>query len=422
MNFFEYMNNELYCEKVRLKIIADEVGTPAFVYSRQTLERHLRVFTEPFSSVSHLVCYSMKACSNLAILKIFSRLGAGVDIVSGGELYRALSAGVDPSRIVYSGVGKRASEIDEALLAGILMFNVESEAELGLLETRARSLGIKARVALRVNPDVDPKTHPYISTGLQKNKFGIDTARALDLYKQTLKMDWIEPIGIDCHIGSQLTELAPILEAVEKVVGILEQLRSAGIEIQYLDIGGGLGIPYNQEEPPMPSEYGAAVVERMRDLGVTLILEPGRVLVGNAGILLTQVLYLKKTKKKLFVIVDAAMNDLLRPSLYDAHHAVQKVTLPSRSAPDNLITADIVGPICESGDYLAKSRELGEVAFGDHLAVMSAGAYGFSMSSNYNSRCRAVEVLVDGENYYIIRERETYADLVRGERIPPHLQ
>jgi diaminopimelate decarboxylase len=423
MNFFEYANNELYCEKVPLKIIADEVGTPVFVYSRQTLERHLRVFTEPFSSVNHLVCYSMKACSNLAILKIFSRLGAGVDIVSGGELYRALSAGVEPSRIVYSGVGKKTSEIDEALLAGILMFNVESEAELELLETRARSLGIKARVALRVNPDVDPKTHPYISTGLQKNKFGIDTSRALDLYKETLKMDWIEPIGIDCHIGSQLTELAPILEAVEKLVGILEQLRSEGIEIQYLDIGGGLGIPYDQEEPPMPSEYGAAVVERMRDLGVTLILEPGRVLVGNAGILLTQVLYLKKTKKKLFVIVDAAMNDLLRPSLYDAHHSVQKVTLrPSPSSPDNLITVDIVGPICESGDYLAKSRELGEVAFGDRLAVMSAGAYGFSMSSNYNSRPRAAEVLVDGENYYIIRERETYADLVRGERIPPHLQ
>ncbi|MDQ1240409.1 MAG: diaminopimelate decarboxylase [Thermodesulfobacteriota bacterium] len=423
MNFFEYVNNELYCEKVPLKNIADEVGTPVFVYSRQTLERHLRVFSEPFSSVSHLVCYSMKACSNLAILKIFSRLGAGVDIVSGGELYRALSAGVEPSRIVYSGVGKRASEIDEALLAGILMFNVESEAELELLEIRARSLGIKARIALRVNPDVDPKTHPYISTGLQKNKFGIDTSRALDLYKQTLKMDWIEPIGIDCHIGSQLTELGPILEAVEKLVGILEQLRSDGIDIQYLDIGGGLGIPYDQEEPPMPSEYGAAVVERMRDLGVTLILEPGRVLVGNAGILLTQVLYLKKTKKKLFVIVDAAMNDLIRPSLYDAHHVVQKVTLrPSQSSPDKLITVDIVGPICESGDYLAKSRELGEVAFGDHLAVMSAGAYGFSMSSNYNSRPRAPEVLVDGENYYIIRERETYADLVRGERIPPHLQ
>jgi diaminopimelate decarboxylase len=423
MNFFEYVNNELYCEKVPLKNIADEVGTPVFVYSRQTLERHLRVFSEPFSSVSHLVCYSMKACSNLAILKIFSRLGAGVDIVSGGELYRALSAGVEPSRIVYSGVGKRASEIDEALLAGILMFNVESEAELELLEIRARSLGIKARIALRVNPDVDPKTHPYISTGLQKNKFGIDTPMALDLYRQTLKMDWIEPIGIDCHIGSQLTELAPILEAVEKLVGILEQLRSDGIDIQYLDIGGGLGIPYDQEEPPMPSEYGAAVVERMRDLGVTLILEPGRVLVGNAGILLTQVLYLKRTKKKCFVIVDAAMNDLIRPSLYDAHHVVQKVTHGlSRSYSDKLITVDIVGPICESGDYLAKSRELGEVAFGDHLAVMSAGAYGFSMSSNYNSRPRAAEILVDGENYYIIRERETYADLVRGERIPPHLQ
>jgi len=423
MNFFEYINNKLYCEKVPLSAIADEVGTPAFVYSKQTLERHFRVFSEPFALVPHLVCFSMKACSNLAILRILSRMGAGTDIVSGGELYRALSAGVESSRIVYSGVGKRASEIDEALLAGILMFNVESEGELKLLEMRARALGIKARIALRVNPDVDPKTHPYISTGLQKNKFGIDTARALALYKQTLKMDWLEPVGIDCHIGSQLTDLSPILEAVEKIVGMVEHLRSEGLDIRYLDIGGGLGIPYDQEEPPMPSEYGAAVVERMRDLGVTLILEPGRVLVGNAGILLTQVLYIKKTKKKQFVIVDAAMNDLIRPSLYDAHHTVQKVARePSESTSGTRFPVDIVGPICESGDYLAKSRELGEVSAGEYLAVMSAGAYGFSMSSNYNSRPRAPEVLVDGENYYIIRERERYADLVRGERIPPHLQ
>lgn len=420
MNFFHNKNGELYCEEVPLGKIADEIGTPAFVYSRRTLERHFKVFQEPFASVDHLVCYSVKACSNVAILKIFSRLGAGMDIVSGGELYRSLRAGMSGSRIVYSGVGKKASEIDEALLAGILMFNVESEGELALLNARAQTLGIKAPVALRVNPDVDPKTHPYISTGLKKNKFGISASRAVDIYQQAHQMSNVQPIGIDCHIGSQLTDLSPFLEAIEKLITMIKELRARGIDIRYLDVGGGLGIPYHQEEPPVPDAYGSAIVDLVSDLGVTLILEPGRILVGNAGILLTSVLYIKKTKHKNFVIVDAAMNDLIRPSLYDAHHQIQPVLERPAPSGKRLIIGDLVGPICESGDYLAKSRALGYVEQGDLLAVMSAGAYGFSMSSNYNSRPRAAEILVDGDNYYIVRERETYADLVRGERIPSH--
>jgi len=420
MNFFHNKNGELYCEEVPLGKIADEIGTPAFVYSRRTLERHFKVFQEPFASVDHLVCYSVKACSNVAILKIFSRLGAGMDIVSGGELYRSLRAGMSGSRIVYSGVGKKASEIDEALLAGILMFNVESEGELALLNARAQTLGTKAPVALRVNPDVDPKTHPYISTGLKKNKFGISASRAVDIYQQAHQMSNVQPIGIDCHIGSQLTDLSPFLEAIEKLITMIKELRARGIDIRYLDVGGGLGIPYHQEEPPVPDAYGSAIVDLVSDLGVTLILEPGRILVGNAGILLTSVLYIKKTKHKNFVIVDAAMNDLIRPSLYDAHHQIQPVLERPAPSGKRLIIGDLVGPICESGDYLAKSRALGYVEQGDLLAVMSAGAYGFSMSSNYNSRPRAAEILVDGDNYYIVRERETYADLVRGERIPSH--
>ncbi len=421
MNFFHYQNGELYCEEVPLSKIADEVGTPAFVYSQRTLERHLKIFQRPFAAIDHMVCYAVKACSNLAILRIFSRLGAGMDIVSGGELYRSLKAGVLGSRIVYSGVGKKNSEIDEALLAGILMFNVESKGELELLDARAKTLGTKAPISIRVNPDVDPKTHPYISTGLKKNKFGISASQAMDLYTEALQKSNLNPIGIDCHIGSQLTDLTPFLEAIEKMITMIKELRLKGLDIRYLDVGGGLGIPYHEEEPPLPEDYGKAIVDRVSDLGVTLILEPGRLLVGNAGILLTSVLYIKKTRQKNFVIVDAAMNDLIRPSLYDAHHEIQPVLQYPLSSNQRQITADIVGPICESGDYLAKSRTVGYVEQGSLLAVMSAGAYGFSMSSNYNSRPRAAEILVDGDNYYIIRERETYADLVRGERIPAHL-
>ena len=422
MHYFHYSNDQLYCEGVSLNRIGDEVGTPLFVYSRGTLERHFQVFEAPFLSLDHLVCYSMKACSNLAILRIFARLGGGVDIVSGGELYRALKAGLEPSRIVYSGVGKKASEMDEALISDILIFNVESEEELALLDSRARAMGKRARISLRVNPDVDPLTHPYISTGLKENKFGIDIGHSLELYRASKRMKGIQPVGIDCHIGSQLTELSPFLDAVDRLRNLVETLRSEGIEIRFLDIGGGLGIPYDREEPPVPASYGSAIVERVKGMDVKLILEPGRVLVGNAGVMLTRVLYQKAAPEKHFVIVDAAMNDLIRPSLYGAHHSVMKVNRNGGDkSPGEMVTADLVGPICESGDFLARGREMESVKSGDLLALMSAGAYGFSMSSNYNSRPRAAEVLVDGDHYYIIRDRETYEDLILGERIPPSI-
>jgi diaminopimelate decarboxylase len=422
MHFFRYIKDELYCEDVPIRRICDEVGTPAFVYSRGTLERHFQVFDEPFVSLNHLICYSMKACSNLAILNLFANMGAGADIVSGGELYRALKAGVPPSKIVYSGVGKKTSEMDEALAADILLFNVESEAELDLLDQRAQALGKTARIALRVNPDVDPRTHPYISTGMKKNKFGIDVARSVEIYRKAKSLKGIEPIGVDCHIGSQLTELAPILEAVDRLRELMKVLRSEGIDVNYLDIGGGLGIPYDDEVPPLPSAYGAAVVEQVAGLNVTLILEPGRLLVGNAGILATRVLYQKRGQEKDFVIVDAAMNDLIRPLLYKAHHSLWKVSrTDADKGSEGRVIADVVGPICESSDFLAQARDMEAVDSGDLLALMSAGAYGFSMSSNYNSRPRAAEVLVDCDKYFVIRDRETYEDLIRGERIPSEI-
>lgn len=419
MHHFHYKNNELCCEGVPLRDICEEVGTPVFVYSRSTLERHFKVFEDPFSQMDHLICFSMKACSNLAILRVFSNLGGGVDIVSGGELYRALKAGVDPSRIVYSGVGKTGAEMDEALRANILMFNVESEEELYLLDQRAQKQGTTARVALRVNPDVDPRTHPYISTGLRQNKFGIPVEQALPLYLKAKELDGVLPVGVDCHIGSQLTEISPFMDAIARLRNLIGELRGQGIDVRYLDIGGGLGIPYEEEQPPLPAEYGAAILDGIADLGVKLILEPGRVLTGNAGVMVTRVLYQKHGAEKLFVIVDAAMNDLIRPSLYQAHHSVWRVeSNGGASGGADRITADIVGPICESGDFLARARELDALRSGDLLALMSAGAYGFTMSSNYNSRPRAAEVLVDGDRYAVIRSRETYEDLIRGERIP----
>jgi diaminopimelate decarboxylase len=419
MHYFHYEDNELYCEDVSVTRICSDLGTPVYIYSRATLARHFSVFQQSFTGTDHLVCFSMKACSNIAILSIFRKLGGGVDIVSGGELYRALKAGIDPGKIVYSGVGKTAPEIDQALAAGILMFNVESDEELLLLNARAVDAGKKAKVAIRVNPDVDPRTHPYISTGLKKNKFGIDVSASIELYRRAKKMDGIDPVGLDCHIGSQLTELSPFLEAVERLRDLINTLRTEGISIKFLDIGGGLGINYDQEEPPLPEAYGSAIIEKVSDMGVKLILEPGRVLVGNAGILVTKVLYQKRGPVKRFIIVDAAMNDLIRPSLYDAHHAVWKVN--NKSEGQEKIVVDLVGPICESGDFLAQGREIDPLKSGEYLALMSAGAYGFSMSSNYNSRPRAAEVLVDGDRYYTIRDRETYEDLTRRERIPEEL-
>ena len=419
MHHFSYKNGELYCEQVPVRRIVEEFGTPIFIYSRGTLERHFKIFEEPFANVPHLICFSMKACSNLAILRIFSNLGGGVDIVSGGELFRALRAGISSQKIVYSGVGKKAAEMDLALDADILMFNVESEEELQLLSQRASAKGKKARVALRVNPNVDPLTHPYISTGLKSNKFGVPIEQAGDIYMQASRLQGINPVGLDCHIGSQLTELAPFLEAVSILRKLLRKLRDAGVDIRYLDVGGGLGIPYDQETPPAPGDYGAAVLDLVSDMNVSLIMEPGRVLVGNAGIMATQVLYKKQSSDKNFVIVDAAMNDLMRPSLYKAYHSIIKVA--KDDGPTRKIVADVVGPICESGDFLARSREMDDPDPGELLAVMSSGAYGFSMSSNYNSRPRSAEVLVDQSNYYLIRQRETYEDLIRGEIIPGYI-
>ena len=422
MHRFHYVKDELYCEDVPVQRICEQVGTPVFIYSRATLERHFRIFKEPFASIDHLICYSMKACSNLTVLRLFSDLGGGLDIVSGGELYRGLQAGVPASRIVYSGVGKKPSEIDEALAADILMFNVESEEELTMLDQRAQAVGKKARMALRVNPDVDPGTHPYIATGLKKSKFGIDVAKAVELYVRAKEMKGLEPVGLDCHIGSQLTELSPFLDAIDRLKELMRDLMDHGVKIRYLDIGGGLGIPYEDEQPPIPAEYGAAVVAKIADMNVSLILEPGRLLVGNAGILVSKVLYRKQGPTKYFVILDAAMNDLIRPSLYEAHHAVWPVDKKTGDGrPPTQVKADLVGPVCESGDFLAQERTLDEVQSGDLLAFMSAGAYGFTMSSNYNSRTRSAEVLVDGNAYYVVRNRETYEDLIRGERIPQEI-
>lgn len=420
MHYFRYLEDELHCEDTPVKKICRQVGTPVFIYSQRTLERHFSVFKAPFESTEHIVCYSQKACSNIAILRLFAKMGAGVDIVSGGELYRALLAGVEPSKIVFSGVGKTVEEIDQALNAGILMFNVESEPELDVIEARAKELGKRTAIAIRVNPDVDPKTHPKISTGLKKNKFGVYVDRAIALYRRAKSMDLVDPVGVDCHIGSQLTDVGPFMAAIDKLKDLILQLRSEGIDIQYLDIGGGLGIPYDAEEPPPPSEYGRSVVEAVKDLKVTLITEPGRVLTGNAGIMVTKVLYIKQGADKIFVIVDAGMNDLIRPSLYEAHHSLKPVEM-SQNTQESLIEADVVGPICETTDYIAKKRKIPKMNANDLLAVMSAGAYGFSMASNYNSRPKPAEVLVNGQGFTVIRERETYDDLVRGERIPEDL-
>lgn len=420
MHYFRYLNDELYCEDTPVAKICEQVGTPVFIYSLRTLERHFRVFREPFESIDHTVCYSVKACSNIAILRVFARMGAGMDIVSGGELYRALKASADPGKIVFSGVGKTSEEIDQALKAGILMFNVESAPELEAIAARAKALGAVASVAIRVNPDVDPKTLPKISTGLKKNKFGVYVEQAMSLYNRAKALDHIDPVGVDCHIGSQLTDVQPFLMAIEKLKELIINLRNNGVAIKYLDIGGGLGIPYDAEEPPPPSEYGRSVVDAVKDLNVTLLTEPGRVITGNAGIMVTKVLYIKQGAEKLFVIVDAGMNDLIRPSLYEAHHGIKPVKR-NDVADTDLIEVDVVGPICETTDYLAKKRMLPPMEANDLIAVMSAGAYGYSMASNYNSRPRPAEVLVNGADYEVIRKREEYEDLIRGEIIPEFL-
>ena len=418
MHDFAYKEKSLYCEDVSVEKIAAEVGTPLYLYSRKTLERHFSVFDQAFSAAPHLTCYSVKACSNIALLRLFARLGAGVDVVSGGEIFRALKAGVQADRIVYSGVGKTRAEIEYALQSDILQFNIESAQELELISQVAAAMGKQARIALRINPDVDPKTHPYISTGLKKNKFGVKIETALDEYKKAVGLPGIRVTGIACHIGSQITEVTPFVDALKRVKAFVRVLAGEGIAIKYLDLGGGLGITYNDETPPHPSEYARAVISEMQGVDCTLILEPGRVIVGNAGALVARVLYTKNSEVKNFIVVDAGMNDLVRPSLYDAYHEIRPVQITD--APE--IAADIVGPICESGDFLARSRQIADLSQGQLIAVMSAGAYGFSMSSNYNSRPRAAEVLVSGDSFSVIRQRETAEDLVRLETIPDYLK
>jgi diaminopimelate decarboxylase len=417
MHYFEYKNNQLHCEGIPIEEIAGKVGTPVYVYSYQTLVRHFTVFDEAFKGMPHLVCYSAKANSNLALLRLFVNLGGGVDVVSGGELYRAVKGGADPRKIVFSGVGKREDEIEYALKAGILMFNVESSQELQAINDVAGRLGKKAPISIRVNPDIDPKTHPYISTGLKQNKFGIDILRAPMAYRVASQLPNLKVVGIDCHVGSQLVEVEPIIEALRKLKGLVENLRKEGMDIQYLDLGGGLGITYEDEEPPHPVEYASTILDEVRGFDCTLVLEPGRVMVGNAGILATKVLYTKENEEKRFIIVDAGMNDLVRPSYYGSFHQI----LPVRRGDREEIVADVVGPICESSDFLAKGRKIPKPDPGDFLAVMSAGAYGFSMSTNYNSRPRVAEVLVKDDQMFVIRQRESYEDLVRGEQIPDFL-
>ena len=423
MNHFEYRNGEMFAEQVPLKRIAQEVGTPAYVYSLATLKRHFKVFDQAFAKARHIVCFSVKANSNLALLRAFAKEGSGFDIVSGGELFRALKVGADPKKIVFSGVGKKKEEIEYALEAGILMFNVESEEELFALNEIAASIGKKAPISLRVNPDVDPQTHPYISTGMKKAKFGVDIKKSLETYKKAVSLRNVDVVGVDCHIGSQLTSVTPFVDALAKVREYLDrvlagEMEKEGAQIRYLDLGGGLGISYHDETPPLPDDYARAIIQGLEGLDVTLILEPGRVIVGNAGILLTEVQYLKETETKKFVIVDGGMNHLIRPALYGSYQAIQPVV---QTNADKMI-ADVVGPICESGDFFAKDREIARPRRGDLLAVMSAGAYGFTMASNYNSHPKPPEVLVDGDRYYIVRKRESMDDLINGEVIPAALQ
>lgn len=422
MNHFEYRGDALYCEDVPLATIAAEVGTPVYVYSHATLTRHLRVFDEALAGVRHLICFSVKANSSLAVLRLLFDLGAGADIVSGGELERVLAAGGDVRKVVFSGVGKTAAEMQQALAAGVLAFNVESEEELVTLDRVAGSMGLRAPVSLRVNPDVDPETHPYIATGLKESKFGIPMAEARAVYGLARRLAHIEIVGVDCHIGSQLSRTTPFSDAVSRLIGLIEHLRADGIALRYLDIGGGLGIPYGEDgapTPPSPAEYGDAIKAALGPLSadgaLTIICEPGRVIAGNAGVLVTRVLYRKRSEARHFTIVDAAMNDLVRPALYASFHPMRPV---QQVAERPVQVTDVVGPICESGDFLARNRSLPLLEPGELLAVGAAGAYGFVMSSNYNSRPRAAEVLVRGDRWAVVRRRESIDDLLALEQIP----
>jgi diaminopimelate decarboxylase len=414
MDHFDYQQGQLFAEQVAVTEIAAQHGTPCYIYSRATLERHWHAFDDALSDLEHLVCYAVKANSNLAVLNLLARLGSGFDIVSVGELERVLAAGGDASKVVFSGVGKRADEMRRALEVGIRCFNVESEAELELLDQVAAELGVIAPVSIRVNPDVDAQTHPYISTGLKENKFGIAIDHAEAVYARAAELANLKVTGIDCHIGSQLTQSEPFLAALERVLVLVDKLAAQGIQIQHLDLGGGLGIPYHDETPPSPAEYAGALAEKLKGREFEILIEPGRAIAGNAGILVTRVEYLKSNEDKHFAIVDAAMNDLMRPSLYSAWQAIIPVVQREGTAQ----SYDIVGPVCETGDFLGKDREL-VIEAGDLLAVRSSGAYGFSMSSNYNTRPRAAEIMVDGKQLHVVREREQLSELFANEHILP---
>jgi diaminopimelate decarboxylase len=410
---FHYRNGKLYCEEVSLEEIAASAGTPCYVYSARSMVDAWRAYDEAFGELPHLVCYAVKANSSLAVLAMLARAGSGFDIVSGGELFRVLKAGGDPARVVFSGMGKTAAEIEQALIAGIRNFNCESEAEPELIDSIAARLGVTARFSLRVNPDVNPETHPYISTGMRDHKFGVDIAAAADVYRRTRALRHVAASGVSCHIGSQILDYSPILEAAGKVLALVDTLRSEGFAIDHVDLGGGLGIAYRLgDDAPGIRDFITDLRDRIGKAKLTVMIEPGRSIAGAAGVLLTQVLYRKKSPTREFVVVDAAMNDLIRPALYKAHHEVR----PLRQTPGaSIVTADIVGPVCETGDFLARDREIPDVQPGEWLAVSSAGAYGFVQASNYNSRPRGAEVLVDGSQWRIIRSRETYEDLIRGE-------
>ncbi len=418
MHFFQYKKNELFAEDVPVRKLVEKYGTPLYVYSHKTLLRHFKAYDDAFDGYPHIICFAVKANSNLAILRLLARQGGGADIVSGGELFKALRAGVPSKKIVYAGVGKTGAEIRFALRSGILMLNVESENELIEIDRIAGTMKKKAPVALRINPDIDPQTHPYISTGLKKHKFGIPIEDAVEYYQTANRLKNIAVVGIHKHIGSQITKVSPFVDALKRILILLDELKSHGLDIRYLDIGGGLGIPYKNEEPPVPKDLAKKILPLLKGRNMTLVMEPGRSIVGNAGILVTKTLYLKEGLGKEFIIVDAGMNDLMRPSLYGAYHGIIPVKKQKRA--DTF--ADVVGPICESGDFLAKERELPKVKQGEYLAVMSAGAYGFSMSSNYNSRPKAAEVMVKGKEHFLIRSRETYKTLIAGEKIPSFLK
>jgi diaminopimelate decarboxylase len=413
MDHFQYRDGQLYAEEVAVAELAERFGTPLYVYSRATVERHFRAFDQAFGDHPHQVCYAVKANSNIAVLNVLARLGAGFDIVSGGELTRVLRAGGDPHKIVFSGVGKTADEMEMALKADIHCFNVESAAELELLNLVAGEQGKVARIAIRVNPDVDAQTHPYISTGLKENKFGVDINEAPALYQHAADLPHIEVIGVDCHIGSQLTKLTPFEDALQRVLDLVERLQAKGISVRHLDLGGGLGVRYRDETPPEPAEYIGALLKHIpKDMPVHI--EPGRAIAANAGIFVTRVLYLKPTSHKNFAVVDGAMNDLIRPSLYSAWMEI----IPVQPHDADCREWDIVGPVCETGDFLGKQRTLA-LESGDLLAIRSAGAYGFSMASNYNSRNRAAEIMVDGDQAYVVRQRETYDEQLRLESLLP---